>query len=77
MTDTTFLAQVEESIKAQLEDVATLTTAANKHPYYKYVSTPHAGNGSCLPITLQVQLQVDQVGARCHPHRASGRLAGW
>lgn len=38
MVDPTFLAQVEESIKAQLEDVATLTTAANKHPYYKYVS---------------------------------------
>ncbi|CAN8105694.1 unnamed protein product [Discula destructiva] len=31
-----FLEQVEASIKSQLEDVATLTTAANKHPYYKY-----------------------------------------
>lgn len=36
MADPTFLKQIEASIKLQLEDVATLTTAANKHPYYKY-----------------------------------------
>lgn len=39
MVDPAFLAQIEDSIKAQLEDVATLKTAANKHPYYKYVFT--------------------------------------
>lgn len=37
LPDSPFLAQVEQSIKAQLDDVATLTAAANKHPYYKYV----------------------------------------